>query len=53
LLSLDDYTFNGKAFDTSGNNNTATITGAVKGTRDNAIEQMYQAFASRIGNLTE
>lgn len=53
LLSLDDYTFNGKVFDTSGNNNTATITGAVKGTKDNAVEQMYQAFASRIGNLTE
>jgi hypothetical protein len=52
LLSLDDYTFNGKVFDTSGNNNTATITGVVKGTYDNAVEQMYQAFASRIGNLT-
>ena len=52
LLSLDDYTFNGKVFDTSGNNNTATITGAVYGTKDNAVEQMYQAFASRIQNIT-
>ena len=53
LLSLEDYTFNGKVFDTSGNNNTATITGAVYGSKDNAVEQMYQAFASRIGNLME
>ena len=52
-LALEDYTFNGKVFDTSGNNNIATITGAVYGSKDNAIEQMYQAFSSRIGNLTE
>lgn len=52
LLSLDDYIFNGKVFDTSGNNNTATITGAVYGSKDNAVEQMYQAFASRIQNIT-
>lgn len=51
LLSLEDYTFNGKVFDASGNNNTATITGTVYGTKDNTIEQMYQAFASRIQDL--
>ena len=51
LLSLEDYTFNGKVFDTSGNNNTATITGVVYGSKDNAVGQMYQAFASRIQDL--
>lgn len=52
LLSLADYSFNGEVLDNSGKGNHATITGNVKGTNDNAVESLFQKFASRIQNLT-
>lgn len=45
LVYFDDYTFNNKVFDISGNGNTATVTGTVKGDRDQSVKQMYDAFA--------
>lgn len=45
LVYFDDYTFNNKVFDISGNGNTATVTGTVIGDRDQSVKQMYDAFA--------
>ena len=52
IISLANYAFNGEVLDNSGNGNNATVSGVVKGTHDNAVENLFQKIASRIQNLT-
>ena len=52
IISLANYAFNGEVLDNSGNGNNATVSGVVNGTHDNAVENLFQKFASRIQNLT-
>lgn len=49
LLSLADYSVDGKVLDISGNNNHATITGAVYGSKTSSVETFVETV---IGNLT-
>lgn len=47
IVALENYTFKNKIRDTSGNGNTATVSGVLAGDRDNAVVQMYEAFAAQ------
>lgn len=50
LLSLTDYSVDGKVLDISGNNNHATITGAVYGSKSSSVETFVETV---IGNSTD
>ncbi len=45
VVALENYTFKNKIRDTSGNGNTATVSGVLAGDRDESIAQMYEAFS--------
>ncbi len=47
IVALENYTFKNKIRDTSGNGNTATVSGVLAGDRDGSIAQMYEAFAAQ------
>ena len=46
ILATADYTFGGKVRDISGNENHLTVCGDVKGDKDEAVKQMYNAFSA-------
>jgi len=46
ILAAADYSFGGKVRDISGNENHLTVYGDVKGDKDEAIKQMYNAFSA-------
>lgn len=46
ILATADYTFGGKVRDISGNENHLTVCGDVKGDKDEAVRQMYNAFSA-------
>ena len=46
-LALENYTFDDKIRDISGNEHHATISGSVAGDMDNSINQMYSAFSAK------
>ena len=45
--ALENYTFDGKIRDASGNENHATISGSVAGDMDNSVNQIYSAFSAK------
>ncbi len=47
VVALENCTFKNKIRDTSGNGNTATVSGVLAGDRDESIAQMYEAFAAQ------
>ena len=51
VVALDDYTFGGKIRDISGNDNHATVSTAnsvrIHGDKDEAVQQMYEAFSAQ------
>lgn len=51
VVALDDYTFSGKIRDISGNDNHATISTTngvrIHGDKDEAVQQMYEAFSAQ------
>lgn len=51
VVALDDYTFGGKIRDISGNDNHATVSTTngvrVHGDKDEAVQQMYEAFSAQ------
>lgn len=51
VVALDDYTFGGKIRDISGNDNHATISTTngvrIHGDKDEAVQQMYEAFSAQ------
>ncbi len=47
IVALENYTFKNKIRDTSGNGNTATVSGVLAGDRDESVAQMYEAFAAQ------
>ncbi len=46
-VAFENYTFDGKIRDASGNENHATISGAVAGDMDNSVNQIYSAFSAK------
>lgn len=46
-LALENYTFDGKIRDASGNESHATISGSVAGDMDNSVNQIYSAFSAK------
>ncbi|MDY5583618.1 MAG: hypothetical protein SPF41_06705 [Candidatus Merdousia sp.] len=46
-VALENYTFDGKIRDASGNESHATISGAVAGDMDNSVNQIYSAFSAK------
>lgn len=52
LLSLADFTLNGTVLDFSGNENNATVSGAIAGTNDAAVGALYEAFTGSSATLT-
>lgn len=51
VVALDDYTFGGKIRDISGNDNHATVSTTngvrIHGDKDEAVQQMYEAFSAQ------
>lgn len=51
VVALDDYTFGGKIRDISGNDNHATVSTIngvrIHGDKDEAVQQMYEAFSAQ------
>lgn len=45
--ALENYTFDGKIRDASGNESHATISGSVAGDMDNSVNQIYSAFSAK------
>lgn len=45
--ALENYTFDGKIRDASGNESHATISGSVAGDIDNSVNQIYSAFSAK------
>ena len=45
--ALENYTFDGKIRDASGNESHATISGSVAGDTDNSVNQIYSAFSAK------
>ena len=46
-VALENYTFDGKIRDASGNESHATISGSVAGDTDNSVNQIYSAFSAK------
>lgn len=46
-VALENYTFDGKIRDASGNESHATISGSVAGDMDNSVNQIYSAFSAK------
>ena len=46
-VALENYTFDGKICDASGNESHATISGSVAGDMDNSVNQIYSAFSAK------
>ncbi len=46
IVASADYSFGGKVRDISGNENHLTVCGDVKGDKDEAVRQMYNAFSA-------
>ena len=46
IVTSADYSFGGKVRDISGNENHLTVYGDVKGDKDEAVRQMYNAFSA-------
>lgn len=46
IVASADYSFGGKVRDISGNENHLTVFGDVKGDKDEAVRQMYNAFSA-------
>ena len=46
IVATADYAFGGKVRDISGNENHLTVCGDVKGDKDEAVRQMYNAFSA-------
>lgn len=46
IVASADYSFGGKVRDISGNENHLTVYGDVKGDKDEAVRQMYNAFSA-------
>lgn len=46
IVATADYSFGGKVRDISGNENHLTVFGDVKGDKDEAVRQMYNAFSA-------
>lgn len=47
ITALENYTFDGKIRDASGNESHATISGSVAGDMDNSVNQIYSAFSAK------
>ncbi len=46
-VAFENYTFDGKIRDASGNESHATISGSVAGDMDNSVNQIYSAFSAK------
>ena len=53
LLSLDDYSIEDKVLDISGNNNHATITGSVYGSKSGSVEKFVETVIGDVHEIVD